>query len=232
MDDLLKTPNSDNFRFSEQENRILQLWDQELELQLELNLLKAQYEAQHEDLSFPTDEELQSQVAQGERDLLTARSKYNIRQNIIQQVLITDPILKSVHSSAHATQLESRLLPLINERDTLAMLHSSLSSRLQTLHQRIAKLEQENIDMIESNKALAQRMLALAEEAKVERVEEVRDARVRGQLEKLEEDVKRARREWRVMKSVAGGIVAGSGVDWANNPVLLDVVMDDEDELG
>jgi hypothetical protein len=44
MEDLLKTPSSDAFRFSEQEKRILQLWDREQELRLEFNLLKAQHE--------------------------------------------------------------------------------------------------------------------------------------------------------------------------------------------
>ena len=65
-----------------------------------------------------------------------------------------------------------------------------------------------------------------------EKVEEVKDARVRGELERLEEESKAARREWRVWKSVVGGIVAGSGVDWAGDPKLLEVVLDAEDEMG
>jgi hypothetical protein len=44
LEDLMKTPASDAFRFNEQEKKVLQLWDQEQELWLEINLLKAQHE--------------------------------------------------------------------------------------------------------------------------------------------------------------------------------------------
>ena len=36
---------------------------------------------------------------------------------------------------------------------------------------------------------------------------------------------------WRIWKSVVGGIIAGSGVDWAADTKLLEVVMDEEDEI-
>lgn len=42
IEDLTKTPASDALFFSEQERRVLELWDQEQELRLEINLLKAQ----------------------------------------------------------------------------------------------------------------------------------------------------------------------------------------------
>jgi ABC-type phosphate transport system auxiliary subunit len=112
------------------------------------------------------------------------------------------------------------------------MVHATLTSKMQTIHQKIAKLEQENIEMIDSNKQLAQRMLVLANDASAEKIEEVMDARLRKQLQTLEEECLRARREWRVLKSVVVGIVAGSGVDWATDPKLLEVVLDEEDELG
>ena len=179
-----------------------------------------------------SDEELQEQLAQAECDLMTARSKYTIRQNIVSQVLTTDPILKSLHASPQTlTSLERRLPPLIQERDTLSMLHIHLSKQLQTTHAAIAKHEQENIEMMAKNKALASRMLDLAKDVKIEKVEEVRDARMRSQLEKLEGDVSNARKEWRIWKSVVGGIIAGSGVDWAADTKLLEVVMDEEDEI-
>lgn len=251
FEDLLRTPASDAFRFNEQEREILNLWDKEQELHLEINLLKSQHEGQHtidkisrsekkltlyiaqdEDLSTLSDEQIDSKIAQAEKDLLAARSRFQIRQNIIQQVLITDPILKSIHSSsATASSLEQRLLPLLLERDVVTMLHATVTSKLQSVHSRTADLEQENIEMIVQNKALAQRMLALVNDVKAEKIEEVTDARMRAQLEQLEEECVRARREWRVMKSVVAGIVAGSGVRWAEDPKLLEVVMDDEDEM-
>jgi hypothetical protein len=40
--DLIKSPATDAFTFNEREQTILKLWDQEEEIRLELNLLKAQ----------------------------------------------------------------------------------------------------------------------------------------------------------------------------------------------
>jgi hypothetical protein len=40
--DLIKSPATDAFTFDEREQMILKLWDQEEEIRLELNLLKAQ----------------------------------------------------------------------------------------------------------------------------------------------------------------------------------------------
>jgi hypothetical protein len=50
------------------------------------------------------------------------------------------------------------------------------------------------------------------------------------QLQNLEADFKASRRRWRVVKGVASGIVAGSGVDWASDETLRDVVLDPENE--
>lgn len=111
------------------------------------------------------------------------------------------------------------------------MVHSVLSTKLQTASSRLVTLERENIQAIAENKELAREMLEIANELKAEKVEEVEDARLRKQLEKLEEDVKKARVEWRTMKSLVAGIVAGSGVDWADDPKLLGLVLDEEDEL-
>lgn len=42
LGDLTKSPATDAFAFNKREERILSLWDQEEEIRLELNLLKAQ----------------------------------------------------------------------------------------------------------------------------------------------------------------------------------------------
>jgi F0F1-type ATP synthase assembly protein I len=250
--DLLQSPASDAFTFNEREQTILKLWDQEEEVRLELYLLKAQNSSMasyvpkikyciakffmlghiDEDISNIADGELQEHLKTAERELLEARSKYMLRNQIIQNVLIADPVLKAVHSGSNTTELERRLLPLINERDVISMTATTLSSKLQTLNAKLATLERENIAANEQNKELARVMLELANELKAEKVEEVQDARARAQLERLDDETKKARMEWRLMKSLVAGIVAGSGIDWARDPKLLGLVMDEEDELG
>lgn len=42
LEDLIRTPATDAFIFNQREEQILELWDQEEEIRLELNLLRAQ----------------------------------------------------------------------------------------------------------------------------------------------------------------------------------------------
>ena len=53
-----------------------------------------------------SDAELQEQLQNAERDVIEARASYTLRNKIIQDTLITDPILKAVHASSYATKLE------------------------------------------------------------------------------------------------------------------------------
>jgi hypothetical protein len=185
----------------------------------------------HEDISELSDGELYEQIVAAEREVLDARTKHSLRNQIIQNVLIADPILKAVHAGSIATELETRLLPSINERDVISMVHNTLATKLHATNSKLATLEQENVAANARNKDLAREMLDLANDLKAEKVEEVQDARLKAQLQKLDEDVRKVRREWRVLKSLAAGVVAGSGMDWAKDPKLLELVMDEEDEM-
>ena len=49
-----------------------------------------------------------------------------------------------------------------------------------------------------------------------------------GAERELRRAAKRSRQGWRTMKAVASAMVAGSGVDWAGDPVLVDIVLDVE----
>ncbi|KAF2429177.1 hypothetical protein EJ08DRAFT_718413 [Tothia fuscella] len=225
--DLLQTPANDALGLTKEEQSILKLWDQEEEVRLEIHLL----EAQKSYLSRLSPSELQDHITAAERALLEARTSYILRNRIITNVLIADPILQAVHPGSTATELETRLLPLINERDVLAMVHNTLCTQLHDQRNRLASLERENKNAIAENKSLAGKMVRLAKGLKSEKVEEVKDAKLRAQLEKLDEEVRKNRREWRVLKSLAGSIVTGSGVNWAKDPKLLELVMDEEDEM-
>ena len=48
------------------------------------------------------------------------------------------------------------------------------------------------------------------------------------QLRAARVNTKVAKGRWRMMKSVVAAIVAGSGVDWASDPNLLEIVLDAE----
>jgi len=87
---------------TEDEKRVLEVYDRLEQLQLEIALLKAQGVLSQDEPSDASEEE----IAAAAQDLLKAKSLYFLRGNIIENVLITNPILRAVHGSNNATIVE------------------------------------------------------------------------------------------------------------------------------
>lgn len=119
---------------------------------------------------------------------------------------------------------------MIDRRDTLEIAHTNLSSAFQKLLKEAATRSADNIRAMEKNRALTATLLALAQNVQAQRDEVARDPKFAAQLEELRNEAATARRKWRIMKSVVAAVVAGSGVDWARDDSLRDLVLDDEDE--
>lgn len=52
----------------------------------------------------------------------------------------------------------------------------------------------------------------------------------RERFKETQEDTKLARKRWKIMKYVLSSIVLGSGVDWARDNELLQLVIDPEED--
>ncbi|KAF2500817.1 hypothetical protein BU16DRAFT_557265 [Lophium mytilinum] len=224
-----QTTHNDAFAFSASEQLILDRYDEEQELQLEIALLKAQ--GQPRDLAAISDDVLDEQLIIAEREALEARAEYLLRNKVTQSILAIDPVLKTVHGGANITDAERRLLPMVNERDVISMYHSTLESRLSSTLSALAAAEKGSLIANEKNKELSQILLELAEETKSQSTDEVEDPKLRERLQSLDKDVKLSRRRWRILKSIISGMIVGSGVEWADDNVLRELVMDDEDGL-
>ena len=120
---------------------------------------------------------------------------------------------------------------MIDRRDTLEIAHTNLSSTLQTLLKEVATRSADNIRAMEKNRALTATLLALAKKVQTQRDEVARDLRFGEQLDESRVDAATARRRWRIMKSVAAAVVAGSGIEWARDDTLQDLVLDEENEV-
>ena len=55
---------------------------------------------------MPSETEIVAHVKGLERDCLEARSLYDLKNSIVQNVLVANPVLKAVHSSIKATSGE------------------------------------------------------------------------------------------------------------------------------
>lgn len=80
------------------------------------------------------------------------------------------------------------------------------------------------------NVELAAELLRFTEEIKRTEAAQVVDDDAKAEVERLEREVKSSRQKWRVVKGTASAIVSGSGVDWARDPDLREMVLDAEDD--
>jgi hypothetical protein len=92
------------------------------------------------------------------------------------------------------------------------------------------KVEIEHTVTAKKNVALATQMLALADEAKAQKKEDIQDPKLRAKVDELDAAMRASRQRWRILKGTASATIAGSGLDWARDPQLLEIVMDDDDD--
>jgi hypothetical protein len=118
----------------------------------------------------------------------------------------------------------------VQERDETSISVAQHSDSVTKLRGNMTAVQVQSIRVCRQNMELTSELFALAEQAKQKKAVCVDDPRVQQEIEKLTREVKTSRQRWRVMKGVASGVVAGSGVDWATDEDLRNIVLDPEDE--
>lgn len=89
------------------------------------------------------------------------------------------------------------------------------------------KAEAEHINTARQNVELTGKMAALAGDANTQKRDDI-PPKAQAQLSELDAEVKASRQKWRIMKGTASGTIVGSGIDWARDPGLLEIVLDDD----
>lgn len=123
-----------------------------------------------------------------------------------------------------------RMLSLISENDAVSMLHGTLASRLASATRALASAEQANIAANRENRELAARVLALAEQVKAQSIDDIQDPQLRSKIERAEKKVKESRVRMKILKGILSAMIVGSGINWAADEELRDLVMDDEED--
>ncbi|KAM0446714.1 hypothetical protein ACHAO4_009214 [Trichoderma viride] len=212
---------------SEDETRVLELYGKLQELRLEIAIINAQ-QAGLASLGRNYDDE--SNITEAQDALLTARARYRLRNDAIESVMMANPILKAVHNGTQASPIERDLFPYVQERDETSISVAQHADSVTKLREDLTAVQVQSIRVCRQNMELTSELFALAEQAKQKKAVRVDDPRVQQEIEKLTREVKTSRQRWRVMKGVASGVVAGSGVDWAKDEDLRNIVLDPEDE--
>jgi hypothetical protein len=197
------------------------------------------------DLSSLSDDELQAQLTIAQREAMEAKAEYEIRNRITHNVLVMDPVLKAVHGGDRTGYAEKfvepaqlyplsnksrRILPLITENDTVSMVHGSLASKLLSNQRAISTTGQANILASQKNRELSATMLALAEEMKAQSAKDIEDHRLRDQVSAVDRELKDSRRRMATLKGLLSAMIVGSGINWAADEDLTELVMDDEED--
>ncbi|KAF3042424.1 hypothetical protein E8E12_008726 [Didymella heteroderae] len=182
------------------------------------------------DVSNLTDDDLQEQLIAAEREAMEAKAEYELRNRITHNVLVTDPVLKAVHGGDETGFAEKRLLPLITENHTVAMVQGRLASKLASSTRALVIAEQANIVANQKNRELSKTMLALAEAMKAQSADDIEDPKLREQIRTVEKELKESRRRMKTLKGILSAMIVGSGINWAADESLTELVLDDEDD--
>jgi hypothetical protein len=124
------------------------------------------------------------------------------------------------------------LLPLIQQRDTASEKLAQLSNSVYSAREEINKVSIEHTVVARKNVELSNEMLSLADQANANGKNDIKDPKVRAELDRLEAEMKTSKQRWRVMKNTASAVIVGSGVDWARDTKLLEIVLDDDGDDG
>lgn len=119
---------------------------------------------------------------------------------------------------------------MIVENDAVSLVHGSLSSKLASATRALSTAEQANIAANQKNRDLAQTMLALAEKVKTQSAKDIADPQLREQVEAVEKELKESRRRMQTLKGIISAMIVGSGINWAADESLTDLVMDNDEE--
>lgn len=199
------------------------------------------------DIAQISDDELQDQLTIAQREAMEARAEYELRNRITHNVLVMDPVLKAVHGGELTTgsaekcvvstyfcilmlTLLRRLSPMITENDALSLIQGTQAAKLAANRRAFSEAEKENIIINQKNRELSKTMLALAEEMKAQSAKDIEDPQLRDQVNGVEKELKQSRRRVKTLRGILSAMIVGSGINWAADEALTELVLDDDED--
>jgi len=82
----------------------------------------------------------------------------------------------------------------------------------------------------QQNRQRSKEMLDLAEKMKSQTAKDIEDPRLRDQVSAVGRELKDSRRKMKTLKGILSAMIVGSGINWAADKDLTELVMDDEED--
>lgn len=118
----------------------------------------------------------------------------------------------------------------MERRDAAVISVAKQAADMETLRSQLTQVKVEAAQISRQNVEWAAVLCDLADKARQNETGSINSPEMRSTITRLEDEVASRRKRWRVIKGVASGVVAGSGVDWARDDELCDMVLDAENE--
>ncbi|KAK3394624.1 centromere protein H (CENP-H)-domain-containing protein [Podospora didyma] len=206
----------------EAEEDVLGLYDKLQQLQLELALLRSENAHASDDNTRLAGEGMD--IIQ--MRILDASAALALRNSVVENVMIAQPILRAVHNATHASKIERDILPCIQQRDLAATKAAKQCLDVQEASDRLAQLELQIIQTSHRNVELAAEVLHLADRAQTNEAQTLDEIHLQSDVTQLDTEMRISRQRWRVVKGTASAVVTGSGIDWARDKQLRDMVLE------
>ncbi|KMQ82293.1 centromere protein cenp-h [Lasius niger] len=232
---------------SPDEQRVLDLYDTLQQLQLEIAIINAL--ASQQSGTLPDDAQKPGHARQASGANTATHRRVNAgcrgslgrvprgssrREGKTHLPLSGTPATHPFRPSSNALANErhcSDLLSYVERRDEVAISVAKQVADMGTLRSDSTKVQVETAIVNRHNAELTAVLCHLAERLKQKQVGSLDSPGTRSEMALLEDQVKSSRQRWRVMKGVAGGMISGSGIDWARDDELRDAVLDPENEV-
>ncbi|CAO3564644.1 unnamed protein product [Mortierella alpina] len=223
------------------EDQILQLADHEAWLDAQIRELEFAAEWQHPSLfidSLSIDatavqedgrsatekrQELEQRIDFLKQELTTAVSMETVRNKVVDSAHAYQVVLKSLFKGDH-DQDEKSLASAIEERDEAVSKYLHIHRDLQKARRDLSAVQVQVLDCQDDNRAIAQ-SLALETAAMKEAMASQDSKSSRRMAHRVEEELKNVVIKHSVVSNVLQGLLLESGIDWANDPHYLEVML-------
>ena len=177
--------------------------------------------------------------------LIEARSNLMLRNQVIETAMTANPILKAVHNSTNASPVERYvcgtnqvnianshrdLLSYVERRDEGSIAVAKHAAKMGRVREELNMVQSETFKVSRQNVQLTSELLSLVEEMRQLKPSKSSDPKMQDKIKQSELELASSRQRWKVVKAVASGVVVGSGINWASERELEDVVLYPEDE--
>ncbi|KAK3485026.1 centromere protein H (CENP-H)-domain-containing protein [Neurospora hispaniola] len=230
-----------NPRHSETEEEALALYDRLQELHIQIGLLQAQ-----QDLSDP---QRHFDIDEARTQLLEAKATVELRNYIFESAVVVRPVLRAIHGGTEASPVERSvftvvrisisssniadvciakrdILPLIRQRDLISAEAAEQASASYQVRDHILDLELERLRVGQHNATLASELLRLSKTTGTHDVQVDGSTKLGRKLCKTKGELRVSRQKWKTIKGATNALVAGTGIDWARDERLRDLVLD------